>query len=110
MKRSGIYGNWRGRINRGWLGLWRDLRTKEGEADVDWPLGPTCQRGKERTEGTDLVCLLGRGWLLFWAGIHPRSPFSIFPFFSSFSFLFSLFLHILFKFDSNWFKPTLKSF
>jgi hypothetical protein len=36
--------------------------------------------------------LLGRGWLLIWAGIHPRGPFLLF--FCSNSFSFSVFLFL----------------
>jgi hypothetical protein len=76
-----------GGLTVGRLGLWRDLRTEEGE---DLTGGSGLSAGRERKLGTDSGgALLGRGWLLFWAGIHPRGPFSIFPFFLPFLFLFS---------------------
>jgi hypothetical protein len=50
------------------------------------------------------VAMLGRGWLLFWAGIHPRGPFVYFFFFLLFLFCFLYFFipfSNLIQIDSN---------
>jgi hypothetical protein len=51
--------------------------------------------------------LLGRGWLLIWAGIYPRGPFLLFFVLILFHFLFSYFFHNFCMFGSNCFKPNL---
>jgi hypothetical protein len=45
-----------------------------------WPdeWDPHVSEIREKIRDTVSVCLTGRGWLLFWAGIHPLRPFSIF--------------------------------
>jgi hypothetical protein len=76
---------------------------EEEDGDVARRVGPTRQRDKEEIEDTDSVRLMGHGWFLVLGRICPRGPFSIFIFFSSFLFCFSLFLLYLLQkcFKSN---------
>jgi hypothetical protein len=66
-----------------------------------WPdeWGPHVSEIREKIRDTVSVCLTGRGWLLFWAGIHPRglSLFFHFLFFFSFSVFLNLSYILHFK-------------
>jgi hypothetical protein len=71
-----------------------------------WLVGPTHQRGKERTGGTALGLILGRGWLLELgrkASLGSFSYFSLLCFF--YFFYFSYFFHRFCKNAPNQFKP-----
>jgi hypothetical protein len=108
---QGSKGNLRGKLTASSVGFRRDLRSGEEEGDVAWLVGPTCQRGKERTGGTASGLILGRGWLLELgrkASLGPFSYFSLLCFFSFF--LFFLFLSQILQKCSKSIQTTFRDF
>jgi hypothetical protein len=84
------------------------LRSREEEGDVAWLVGPTRQRGKERTEGYRFGFATGPRLA---SGVGPKGfpgALLIIFFLSSFSFLFSYFFQRICKNAPNHFKPLLE--
>jgi hypothetical protein len=96
----------KGELTASSVGFRRDLRSREEEGDVAWLVGPTRQRGKERTGGTISGLILGRGWLLELGRKASRGPFSYFSLLYFFSFFyFPISFTDFAKMFPNQFKP-----